>query len=63
MVLKDTPQGDVGEANAAAAHPPTRGLKHHLEDDQMSVGSKRPDITSSADKKKNKPKGQKFKSK
>ena len=38
---------------AGASHPPGRGQKHRLEDNQMSVkssGSKHKDLTSSADK-------------
>ena len=40
---------------AGASHPPGRGHKHRLDDDQISVqssGSKRKDLTSSADKNK-----------
>lgn len=67
LVLKDTPRGDAEAADPVAPHPSGRGLKHCLEEDQMSVqsgGSKRQDLTSSADKsKKNKSKSTKPKHK
>ena len=53
----------------SGAQPPARGQKHRLDEDQMSVQSvesKRPDVTTSAEKnkaKKNQPQSQKNQSK
>ena len=44
------------DAAASGAHRHARGQKHHLEDDRMSVvssDSKRPDVTTSAEKNQN----------
>ena len=56
LVLSDSAQPVSDDADGFQVQPPARGQKHRREDDQMSVesDSKRPDVSTSAEKTRNK---------